>query len=255
MQAPVLRAEFIRKKVVLASTALFILALPVSSAEQVAAKSEGREKQDHPSLLVLSDHTAATVSKVEFSHPPNIRGQSAWIPLRYQDQETNLCVPTSASIILDYFGEQVSPRQLKELSMGRQYSPDSPFHDFIITLFRDLISGLHRIGYSWKEEDYPDDRNGLREGLSDIERSLDAGMPVMIDTTRGRGYISAVAGHTFVVAGYSVPQQALFVMDPNLPSPGAGVVTFQQLEGIWNSRSVNFDERAAVFPQRRRGKK
>jgi hypothetical protein len=197
----------------------------------------------------------APASEVGVTPPPNVTGHSAWIPLRYQEQESNLCVPTSASIILEYFGEQVSPRELKELSMGRRYSPDMPFNDFTITLFRDLIFGLHSIGYSWKEIDFPDNRKGLQQGLSQIEHSLDAGIPVMIDTTHVRGNRSTVAGHTFVIAGYSVSAEALYVVDPTLPSPGTRVVTFQELESMWNSRSVNFDKRAAVFPQRRRGKK
>jgi hypothetical protein len=231
---------------------LILLGLTAVLSAFAAANSQNIEKQNLPA--VSREHAVSAASEIEFTPPPNVAGHSAWLPLRYQDQETNLCVPTSASIILDFFGHQVSPREIKELSMGRQYSPDKPFNDFTITLFRDLIWGLHGIGYSWKEKDYPDDLNGLRRGLAEIEHSLDDGVPVMIDTTRVRGHTSTVAGHTFVIAGYSVSQQALYVVDPNLPAPGTRVVGFQELESIWNSRGVNFDERAAVFPQRRRGK-
>ena len=49
-------------------------------------------------------------TETEFTPPPNVAGQSAWIPLRHQ-AKTNLCVPTSASIILDYFGQQIIPRK------------------------------------------------------------------------------------------------------------------------------------------------
>ncbi len=103
--------------------------------------------------------------------------ESAWIPLRYQAQETSLMCsdfgldhPRISGAI-----RQVSPREIKELSMGRRYSPDRPFNDFTITLVRDLISGLHRIGYSWKEIDYPDNLKGLWRRLAEIEHSLDAG--------------------------------------------------------------------------------
>ncbi|HEV2469913.1 MAG TPA: C39 family peptidase [Candidatus Sulfotelmatobacter sp.] len=200
------------------------------------------------------EHATAAATENEFTPPPNVAGQSAWISLRHQAQETNLCVPTSASIILDYFGDQVSPREIKELSMGRRYSPDKPFNDFSITLFRDLISGLDRIGYSWKERDYADDPKGMRRGIADIEHSLDGGLPVMIDTTPVRQHTSNGGGHTFVVAGYSVSQQAVYVVDPNVPAPGTRVIAFRELESIWNSRGVNFDKRGAVFPRRRRGK-
>jgi hypothetical protein len=87
-----------------------------------------------------------------FAPPPSVAGQSAWIPLHFQHQETNLCVPTSASIILDYFGDEISPREIKELSLGKRYSPDKPFNDFTITLFRDLNDGLKRRGYAWREK-------------------------------------------------------------------------------------------------------
>lgn len=86
-------------------------------------------------LAASAERAAPAALGIGFTPPPNVTGHSAWIPLRYQEQESNLCVPTSASIILEYFGEQVSPRELKELSMGRRYSPDMPFNDFSITLF------------------------------------------------------------------------------------------------------------------------
>jgi hypothetical protein len=180
-----------------------------------------------------------------FTPPPNIPGQSAWIPLHHQRQETNLCVPTSASIILDYFGDSISPREINELSLGHRYAPDKPFEDFTVTLFRDLDSGLARRGYHWKEKDYVNDGSGLKKGLLDVERSLDAQIPVMIDTTTD-------AGHTVVVAGYSISDQLLIAVDPNERSPGIRIIGFQELGSIWNSRSVGFGARAAVFPQRRR---
>jgi hypothetical protein len=94
----------------------------------------------------------------------------------------------SAAIILDYFGDAISPREIKELSLHKSYSPEDPSTDFSITLFRELISGLAGRGYRWREKDYPDTARGLRQGLADIERSLDARIPVMIDTTVGEGH-------------------------------------------------------------------
>jgi len=182
----------------------------------------------------------------QFTPPPNRAGQSAWIPLRHQRQEPNLCVPTSASIILDYFGDSISPREIKALALNKQYAPGDDFTDFSITLFRDLIAGLARRGYDWHEKDYANNSRGFKTGLAEIERSLDAGIPVMIDTT-------TADGHTFVVAGYSTLKQTLFAVDPSEPSPGIRQVRFAELGGIWNSRAVGFNGRAAVFPQRRHG--
>jgi hypothetical protein len=204
-----------------------------------------------PLVLIACAAFAACVGGVAqdagFTPPPNHKGQSAWIALRHQRQEANLCVPTSASIILDYFGDSISPREIKALSLHKRYTPGDTFTDFSITFFRDLIAGLAQVGYTWREEDYSDDRRGLDKGLAAVERSLDAGIPVMIDTSPGR------SGHTFVVAGYSKADRALFAVDPNRPFPGTRTVGFEELDRIWTSKGVGSDVRAAVFPQRRKG--
>jgi hypothetical protein len=95
--------------------------------------------------------------------------------MRHQRQEPNLCVPTSASIILDYFGESLSPREIKALALNKPYAPGDHFTDFTITLFRDLIAGLARRGYVWRERDYTNNSRGLKRGLVEIERSRDTG--------------------------------------------------------------------------------
>jgi len=182
-----------------------------------------------------------------FTSPPNRKGESAWIALRHQRQEANLCVPTSAAIILDYFGDPISPREIKGLAMNKPYSQGDNFTS-PITFFRDLIAGLARRGYHWHERTYSNDGTGLRKGLAEIERSLDDGIPVMIDTTPVRGM-----GHTFVVVGYSLPEHALFIMDPDQPAPGIRELGFNRLEDIWTSRGVGSDKRGALFPQRRHG--
>lgn len=148
-------------------------------------------------------------------------------------------------MILDYFGDSVSPREIKSLSRGLTYTPAQPFHDFTITFFRDMIAGLRTLGYSWLEKDYPADERGLRRGIADIERSLDAGMPVIIDTSPGNG------PHSFVVSGYSKRDEAFYAIDPSKPPPGFRVVNFDELSAIWNSREVGAGIRAAVYPKRR----
>jgi hypothetical protein len=179
-----------------------------------------------------------------FTPPANHLGQSTWIPLRHQRQERNLCVPTSASIILDYFGDALSPREIKALAMNKRYVPGDEFNDFSITMFRDLIKGLATRGYQWRERDYSNDSAGLGNGIAEMERSLDAGIPVMIDTT-------AASAHTIVVAGYSAPSRVLYVVDPARSSPGIRAIGFEELDRIWNSTAVAFNGRAAVFPRRR----
>ena len=64
-----------------------------------------------------------------FTPPANRAGQSAWIPLRHQPQERNLCVPSSASIILDCFGDPIAPREIKSLALHKPYRPEDTFTD------------------------------------------------------------------------------------------------------------------------------
>jgi hypothetical protein len=141
---------------------------------------------------------------------------------------------------------RLSPREIKALTRKKEYKPGDSFSDFSITLFPDLISGLASRGYAWRERTYPNDDHGFRSGLMDLERSLDARIPVMIDTVLHNG-------HTFVVAGYSVSDGALWIVDPLAPPPGIRAVAFGELEEIWNSSATVFNGRAAVFPRRRRG--
>jgi Peptidase_C39 like family len=193
---------------------------------------------------ILLVFVSAVALAQPFDPPPNRPTQSAWIPLNHQLQERNLCVPTSASIILDYFGDSISPRKIKALSLHKQYTPGDRFTDFSITFFRDLIVGLAGVGYDWNEKSYPNNHEGFERGLGEIERSLDAAVPVMIDT-------SHYGGHTFVVAGYSVPDRKLFIVDPGAPPPGMRAAAFKDIEHIWNSRAVGANLRGAVFPRRR----
>jgi hypothetical protein len=196
--------------------------------------------------LALLGFAGSVTDPPTFTPPVNRPGATAWIPVRHQRQETNLCVPTSASMILDYFGDSLSPREIKVLSRGQAYEPDASFTDFNITFFRDLINGLARRGYAWREKDYSPDATGLRKGLIDIERSLDTRIPVMIDTSPPEG------PHTFVISGYSKRDHVYYAVDPSREAPGLRLVEATELASIWNSQGVGSNVRAAVFPRRKR---
>ena len=199
-------------------------------------------------ILLISIVCAACVEAAandpQFTPPPNRAGQSAWIPLHHQYQEPDLCAPTSASIILDYFGDSTSPREIKALTRNTQYTPEERFIDFSPTSFRDLIAGLARRGYAWREKSYSNDSRGFKRGLADIERSLDGQIPVMIET-------SLYYGHAYVVAGYSTQDQAVFIVDPAAEYPGIRAVRFEVLGSIWHPSGSDARWRAAVFPRRR----
>jgi len=133
------------------------------------------------SLLLVSAAFPAGLDDPSWTPPPNRPGLSAWIPLRHQDQEYDLCMPTSASMVLDYFGDSLAPREIKALTRGKEYKPGDIFKDFSGTDDHDLVAALARRGYRWRVKDYRIDAGGLQAGLADFERSLDAGIPATAD--------------------------------------------------------------------------
>ena len=159
-------------------------------------------------------------------------------------QETLLCVPTSAAIILTYYGDPQPPRRLKVLAAGGVYDPAASFNDFSITLYRDLVRGVQSLGYSWAEQDYPDTEAGFTDGVALIESQVRNGEPVMVD-------VSAPQGHTLVISGFDRTGRRLLAVDPNLPAPGQRWITYDAFESIWNEHAFNGDFRALVRTQPR----
>ena len=168
---------------------------------------------------------------------------STFLALPHIRQEPELCVPTSAAMVLSYFGDPHPPRQLKVLSRGRIYDPDKPFKDFTITWWRDLISGMKQLGYSWSERGFRNDSRGFRAGIEAIKVSLRSGNPILVD-------VALFRSHTFVIVGYDDEQKLIYFNDPNIPKPGIRRLTFEQLESIWNGLSYGVDARPALFTQR-----
>jgi hypothetical protein len=147
-------------------------------------------------------------------------------------------------MILGYFGDPITAREIKALTRNKQYDPNKPFTDFTITWFPDLITGLTRRGYTWSTRVYTNSQEGFRSGLADIEEALDRGSPVMVAT-------SLYGGHTFVVSGYADAAQTIFVVGPGINAPGIRIISFKDFTEIWNSLGGGFNHRVAIFPKRR----
>jgi hypothetical protein len=186
--------------------------------------------------------TLGIIQAEQFTPPPNQFGQSGFIELSHQRQEKNLCVPTSASIVLQHFNRQTTPRELKVLSRRQKYDPNRKFNDFTGTMFNDLIVGISTLGISWKQVNWPNTKAGAKFGLAEIRKEIDKKNPVLIDTNLYGGI-----GHTFIVNGYDETNQLLIIMDPAIPAPGIRVISYKNVEEIWNSRGVGYNGRAAIF--------
>lgn len=162
------------------------------------------------------------------------------LPVPHQRQEDWLCVPTAASMVLAWRGEQRSPRELKQLSRGLPYDPQAPFTDHTLTFFRDLLQGLKTLGHDWQEVSFRTDRAGFQQGLETIRQQLQQDCPVLVDT-------SLFGGHTLVVAGFDDTRQQLWMVDPHVDAPGWRVLPYLAFETVWHSRGTGFDGRAALL--------
>jgi hypothetical protein len=134
-------------------------------------------------------------------------------------------------MVLDYFGVAISAREIKSLSRSKTYRPDDEFTDFTDMNDLELLRALRHLGYKWRSKSYPLNESGFWRGVSDIERSLDGGLPVLIDTI-------LYAGHTYVVAGYSVANRTIIVVDPASDKPGVRTVRLADLIWIWKDSEV-----------------
>lgn len=146
----------------------------------------------------------------------------------FASQETLLCVPTSASMVLAYYGDTQPPRKLKALAEGRAYDQNQPFTDFSITSFNGLVRGVERLGYAWRAESFPMTAEGFEVGMTVIRADLGEKHPPLVDIS-----IKGV-GHTLVVSGFDDQRRLLNFVDPAEPAPGRKVATYAQFEAAWN---------------------
>lgn len=167
------------------------------------------------------------------------------LPIAHIAQESLLCVPTSAAMILAYYGDPQSPRKLKALAATGRYDPDHPFDDFSITFYREIVAAVRRLGYDWRELSLPDDDSGFDEGMRMIAAELDRGRPVMID-------LSIPQGHTVIVAGLDSKKQVATLIDPAQPAPGTVPFPLEWLRSSWNERAYGGDFRSLILTGPRR---
>jgi Peptidase_C39 like family len=192
--------------------------------------------QDSP-LGKVKDNTGVGSG---FRPAPGHPGVSAYIPLHHIRQEPFLCVTTSATMVLAYYGVMTSPRELKARSDGRAYRPGEVFHYNRFTYFYQLLQGVASLGCSWRFNSFPLTEEGFKTGLSQVKAALDHGKPPLVDT-------SLYGDHTIVICGYDEATARILIMDPNISDPGLRALTYAQFEKVWNSDGVRYHYRAAVF--------
>jgi hypothetical protein len=169
---------------------------------------------------------------------PIVSNQRVYIPIARIQQEDNLCVPTSAAMVLAYFGDPRSPRELKVYTRGRDYNPKESFNDFTITYYRDMVAGMQKIGYSWSYRAFP----SFESGISAIKAHLRTGNPVLVDITR-----PSQETHTFVINGFDDERKILYVTDPSYATGSRQELSFSALGYEWSKgRPVMFTSRRGI---------
>jgi len=146
------------------------------------------------------------------------------INLNHQEQEYMLCVPTSASIMLDKFGWNYPPRQIKLATLRKPwYGQSTPFNNWTPMSIGDLFRGFDYLGIkNWKIGFY--DSTEFDIGLNDIKESIRQGNPVLIVVTYG-----GPVGHAMAVCGYDDANQRLIINDPGNRKPGIVYYSYSDL--------------------------
>jgi ABC-type bacteriocin/lantibiotic exporter with double-glycine peptidase domain len=153
-------------------------------------------------------------------------------------QDVNMCVPTCASMALQFYGESHSPDDLKALASSVSRDPAFPG-----TYFVDLINGLATIGFIWQERCYSVTEQGFSGGLAEVLKSLESRKSVLVDMN-----IQPV-GHTVLVMGYDSQLRQIIILDSNVPSPGIRQISYAQFKEEWHSLTTYL--RCAIFTEPR----
>lgn len=157
--------------------------------------------------------------------PPSSPSSSYFkINLNHQEQEYMLCVPTSASIMLDKFGWNYPPRQIKLATLRKPwYGQSTPFNNWTPMTIGDLFRGLDYLGIkNWKFGFYNNSEFNI--GLNEIKASIRQGNPVLIVVTYG-----GPVGHAMAVCGYDDANQRLIINDPANRKPGIVYYSYSDL--------------------------
>lgn len=155
-------------------------------------------------------------------HKPTVQGEYAYIQVMHKKQGPKMCVPTSASMILAYYGDKnITPQTLKQLS--------TPINsDFEGTYLRDLINGVKSFGYDWELRVFPVDSAGFENGFREIRQTLDRGNPILLSTS------FPPVGHTLVMVGYDTTRKEVFLVDPDMEAPGRRTLTYAKFKMMWH---------------------
>lgn len=168
--------------------------------------------------------------------------ESITLNVKHQVQETMLCMPTSASMMLSKLGWNFHPRQIKLASLGKTwYGPSAPFNDYTGMTFMGLQTALQKLGQKGMCTTYSDQNFTI--GLEDIKNSIRRGYPVIIGTT-----VQVYYGHAVLVIGFDEKNKRVVVDNPAYQAPGIVYYSYDDLKNkYWNNKFFGSTSRSVFF--------
>ena len=114
-------------------------------------------------LICLFCQSCATSvdNNIGLSHQLNVSSvksrveKGIWLSLNHIKQEKGelMCVPSSAAMVLAYYGDARRPREIRILALGRDVKRRIPF--------KKLVIGLRSLGYYWYTRSYECNETGF----------------------------------------------------------------------------------------------
>ena len=168
--------------------------------------------------------------------------ESITLNVKHQVQETMLCMPTSASMMLSKLGWNFHPRQIKLASLGKTwYGPSAPFNDYTGMTFMGLQTALQKLGQKAMCTTYSDQNFTI--GLEDIKNSIRRGYPVVLGTT-----VQVYYGHAVLVIGFDEKNKTVVIDNPAYQAPGIVYYSYDDLKNkYWNNKFFGSTSRSVLF--------
>ena len=150
-----------------------------------------------------------------------------YISFRHQVQAANLCVPTSASMVIEYYGDKESPDHLKALAQG-----DIMFQG---THYNDIARGLRTLGYFWQIRSLDVDTLEFQASLLLIEAELTRHHPPLVDISVHNDVGPNLHGHTMPIVGFDNESKEIIFNDPAKKNDYVRRMSFSAFQKCWHS--------------------
>lgn len=212
-----------------------IVAKTISASVQSASISINSSCEAMPLPTVIRKGVSLPV-------PGSNSTESITLNVKHQVQETMLCMPTSASMMLSKLGWNFHPRQIKLASLGKTwYGPSAPFNDYTGMTFMGLQTALQKLGIRSMCTTYSDQNFTI--GLEDIKNSIRRGYPVVLGTT-----VQVYYGHAVLVIGFNEKNKTVVIDNPAYQAPGVVYYSYDDMKNkYWNNKFYGATSRSVLF--------